>query len=248
MSLAAINPDNSGIAAAVRLASARTGVDFSYLYNQAKVESGLDPDAKATTSSARGLYQFTSATWLDTVRRHGAEHGLAWAADAVASGAAASDPTVRAAILDLRRDPQASALMAGAFAGDNAARLKAGLGRAATPADLYMAHFLGSAGALRFLRAKEATPDAAAADAAPAAAGANRAVFFRADGSARSLAAVYDRFAAKFGGEPVPPTGTDLPVAPSWTTPGGAVSAATPLPTAPQAARFAYLLLAELGA
>lgn len=248
MSLA-INPETNGAAAAVRLASARTGVDFGYLYTQAKVESGLDPAAAATTSSARGLFQFTSATWLDTVRRHGAEHGLGWAAKAV-GGAAARDPAVRRAVLDLRRDPQASALMAGELAGDNAARLEAGLGRAATPTDLYMAHFLGAAGALRFLRARDATPNAAAAEVAPAAAQANRGVFFARDGSARSLSAVYDRFAARFGGNPVPPAGSDLPVAPrSWPAPVSAgMSPLAPLPTAPQAARFAYLLLAELGA
>lgn len=238
MSLSAISPDASGVTAAVRLAAASTGVDFTYLYNQAKVESGLDPDARAKTSSARGLYQFTSATWLDTVRRHGGEHGLGWAAEAVAGGSAARDPAMRAAILDLRRDPQAAALMAAAFAGDNAAKLEAGLGRAASPTDLYMAHFLGAAGAIRFLRAHDAAPAAAAADVAPAAAAANRAVFFGRDGGARSLAAVYDRFAAKIAGNGVPPPGSALPVQ---------VAAVAPLPAAAEAARFAYLLLAELG-
>src|SRR3546814_7949768 len=52
--------------AAVQAASARTGIDFDYLVDVARVESRFDPTAKAPTSSARGLYQFTTQTWLAT--------------------------------------------------------------------------------------------------------------------------------------------------------------------------------------
>lgn len=226
----------SGVTAAVELASTRTGIDFNYLYAQAKTESGLNPNAAAPTSSARGLYQFTGGTWLDTIRRHGTEHGLGWAATAVADGSTARDPAVKAAILDLRRDPTASALMAGAYAADNATKLEAGLGRAATSTDLYMAHFLGAAGALRFLKAKAADPAALAVTAAPGAARSNHGVFFAAGGSARSLAAVYERFAVKFSGKALPVSGTVLP----------AVTATAS--AASNAARTAYLLLAGLSA
>ena len=44
-----------GVAGAIRTAAARTGVDFSYLMAQARVESGFNPKAQARTSSARGL-------------------------------------------------------------------------------------------------------------------------------------------------------------------------------------------------
>ncbi len=49
----------------------RTGVDFSYLLAQARIESGLDPSAQARTSSASGLFQFIDQTWLSTLDRHG---------------------------------------------------------------------------------------------------------------------------------------------------------------------------------
>lgn len=233
MGIAAI--DGAAVVGAIRLASARTGVDFDYLVAQARVESGLNPRAAAPTSSARGLFQFTQGTWLDTVRRHGAEHGLADAAVILKRGAT---PAERAAILDLRHDAGASSAMAAAFAQDNAATLERRLGRTASATDLYLAHFLGPAGAVRFLRARDAAPDAAAASAVlPAAARANAGVFTAAGGRARSLDEVYARFEAKLGsapqraversGTPLPPTGTVLPVA---------------------AARTAYLLLAELGA
>lgn len=238
MNLAALSP-TTAVMAAIQRASASNGVDFGYLLAEAKVESGLDADAKAVGSSARGLFQFTSGTWLDTIRKHGAGQGLGWAAAAVADGSAARDPAIRSAVLDLRRDPAAAAALAGAYAADNAAKIETSLGRPAVPADLYLAHFLGTAGALRFLEAKDADAGTTGESIAPAAARANPRVFFARDGAARSLASIYDRLAAKFGGQSVPPAGTGLPVARS-----------TELRTAalPEAARTAYLLLAELSA
>lgn len=236
MSIAAIGGESATVGA-VRRAAARTGVDFDYLLAQARVESGLNPDAAAKTSSARGLYQFTSATWLDTIRKHGSEHGLGWAAEAL-SGPVSAD--MRAAILDLRHNPADSASMAAAFAQDNAAYLQRHLGRVPGATDLYLAHFLGAAGAARFLAARDADPGASAASVAPAAATANRAVFATADGRSRSLAEVYDRFTARLGtGNTVPATGKIVP--PAWSQPVQTAAA-------PQAARLAYLLLAELGA
>ena len=58
------------------MASRRTGVDFSYLLGQAKIESSLNPSARAATSSATGLYQFVDQSWLAVVDKHGAEYGL----------------------------------------------------------------------------------------------------------------------------------------------------------------------------
>ncbi len=227
--------------AAVRAAAAATGVDFRYLLAQARVESGLDPAARAKTSSASGLYQFTAATWLETVRKHGAAHGLGWAADAIAQGAARAGSAARATILALRDNADAAALMAGEFARDNGSVLAARLGRAVGSTDLYMAHFLGAGGATHFLAALRSSPDTPAAAVVPAAAAANRSVFYAADGTPRSVAEVHARFARRFDtaapvvqaaiaskptGASVPATGTALPVA---------------------RARLAYLLLAELG-
>jgi hypothetical protein len=243
------------VADVVRDAAARTGTDFSYMMAQAKLESGLNPDARATTSSARGLYQFTDGTWLATVRKHGAEHGLGWAAEALQSGAASAGSAARDTILSLRNNAQAAALMAGEFARDNAAVLEARLGRAAGAADLYMAHFLGAGGAVQFLGALERTPDVAAASLLPKAAAANRSVFYAADGAARSVAEVYARFSAKLesaGSAPLAPAKAmrDAPTeAAAWS--GRALPVAgsnLPLEARLGEARLAYMLLAELGA
>jgi hypothetical protein len=190
---------------AIAGASARTGVDFDFLIRQAKVESGLNPEARARTSSATGLYQFTKQTWLGTLKQHGANHDLGWAADAITRGSdgqyRVADPTLRARILELRTQPEAAAAMAAELASDNQDFLGTKLGRSPEAVDLYLAHFLGEAGAARFLEGHDADPESAAAGFFPAAANANRAIFYRKDGSARSFAEIRSNFAAKLGGE-----------------------------------------------
>src|SRR3546814_1616057 len=92
-------PTTAPFLSAVQAASARTWIYFDYLVDVARVESRFDPTAKAPTSSARGLYQFTQQTWLATLRRHGARHGLAWAADAISQNGSGrfsvADPALR---------------------------------------------------------------------------------------------------------------------------------------------------------
>ena len=203
-----------GVRQAIGQAAQRTGVDFSYLLAQAKSESGLNPTAKATGSSASGLFQFLDQSWLGVIKRHGAEHGLGWAADAITAkpgGGFAVDPSVRAAVMGLREQAGPAALMAGAYASDNAAGLSQALGRDVGGTDLYMAHFLGVGGATRFLRAAATSPDASAAGLFPREAAANRAIFYDGDGP-RSLGEVYQlmgrKLAAAGDGAAAPAPGT----------------------------------------
>lgn len=189
------------VQSAIALASARTGIDFNYLLGQAQVESGLNAQAKAPTSSARGLYQFIEQSWLSVVKSHGAEHGLGWAADAIQTGAngrlTVSDPATRRAILGLRNDPQTAALMAAEHAAANKAGIEEAIGRPATGTDLYMAHFLGLGGARKFLSVLESNPDRIGAGLFPAAANANRNVFYGPGGKPRTVGEIYERFAAR---------------------------------------------------
>jgi hypothetical protein len=60
------------VVAALTRAANRTGADFGYLLQTAMRESSLNPEAKAPTSSATGLFQFIEQTWLGTVKQHGA--------------------------------------------------------------------------------------------------------------------------------------------------------------------------------
>jgi hypothetical protein len=194
------------IRTAIADAAVRTGVSFDYLMDQARIESGMRPDARAATSSATGLYQFTKQSWLGTVKAHGAAHGLDWAAAAISQDArghySVADPAMREAVLNLRNQPEAAAAMAAEFAADNHDYLTTRLSSAVAPVDLYLAHFLGAAGAAQFLEAHRADPEQAAAPLFPAAANANRTVFYRADGAPRSLRELRERFAAKLGDQP----------------------------------------------
>lgn len=189
------------VEAAIARAAEQTSVDFGFLLAQAEVESAMDPDARARSSSATGLYQFIESTWLGTVRKHGSRFGLDALAKSIAltpSGSAyVADPGQREAILALRADPQIASLMAAGLAEDNRAHLAPILGRQPDHPELYLAHFLGAGEAGRFLSEMQADPsqNAAALFARPAAA--NRAIFYSPDGAPRSLGEVMDVLAGK---------------------------------------------------
>ncbi|NYH95016.1 hypothetical protein FHS75_001335 [Novosphingobium marinum] len=197
--LPAAHADATSVRASIARASQATGVDFDYLLAQAKLESGLDPEARAPTSSATGLYQFTNGTWLETLDRHGSRHGLGWADQAIAGGRIA-DRAIRAQVMALRNDPDASALMAAELANDNRASLTGVLGREPDAAELYLAHFLGAGGAGKFLSVLAVDPQRSAASLLPRAAAANRSIFFDKAGEARSVAAMMDLMRAKVSG------------------------------------------------
>lgn len=209
-----------GVQAAIQRASTATGVDFTYLMAQAKLESGLDPNARAGSSSAAGLFQFVNSTWLETVDRHGADHGLGWAEQAItrAGGrASVADPAARVQVLALRHDPDAAALMAAELVRDNSAELQGFLGRTPEPTELYLAHFMGAAGARDFLGALQSDPGQAAASLFPQAAGSNKAIFYD-QGRPRSLGEVMDLMRAKVSGamNESAANGRSFAAAPAW--------------------------------
>ena len=98
-----ITASRDQIVATIRTTAEASGVDFSYLVKQAQVESGLNPNARAGTSSAAGLFQFTSGTWLKMVERHGETHGLGAEAAALRSGSASKSDVAK--LLEKRHDP-----------------------------------------------------------------------------------------------------------------------------------------------
>ena len=60
----------------IRQASQATSADFGLLMAQASRESGFKANAKSSTSSAAGLFQFVDSTWLDMVHRFGDKYGV----------------------------------------------------------------------------------------------------------------------------------------------------------------------------
>ncbi len=190
------------ISGAISKAAESTGISFQYLLTTARIESSLNPKAQAATSSAKGLYQFIDQTWLATVKQDGAALGMGQYADAITRTASGryevADPAMRSEILKLRTDPAMSAMMAGALARTNASHLTAATGKVPTEGELYAAHFLGPEGASRLINAVNSRGNANAAAMFPAAAAANRPIFYNRDGSARTVTEVYDRLTAKF--------------------------------------------------
>ena len=175
---------------AIGKASESSGVDFSYLVNQAAAESSFNPNAKAKTSSATGLYQFIDSTWLSMVERYGDEYGI--------ETTGLSDRE----ILNMRKDPEAASFMAAAFASENERFLNTNWNGNVGSTELYLAHFMGASGAASFLNARNENPIQNAADLFPRAARANRNVFFdKATGEPRTLEQVYKFFDKKFQNE-----------------------------------------------
>ena len=192
------------VVAALQKAAEKTGSDFHYLLGTAMRESSLKPNATSSSSSATGLFQFIDQTWLGLVKEHGAQHGLGNFADQItkqADGRYRVDGSAKQDILALRKNPEVCALMAGEYAKSTQGSLRASLGRDVCGGELYAAHFLGPDAASKLIKLAGSDPGASAAAQFPQAAAANKSVFFRADGSAKSVREVYDWALAQPGGE-----------------------------------------------
>ncbi len=188
------------IALAISLASNTTGIDFDYLLKTAAYESNFQSRARAKTSSAQGLYQFIEETWLHTIKEEGHRYGLQHHANRIFRSRKGRyyvpDAKQREMILALRNNPKIAAVMAGEFAKKNLEILHDGLGRKPTAGELYIAHFLGARHAVKLIHLAKTKPHQRANRPFPAAAKANRTIFYR-KGRARSVREVYQLLARK---------------------------------------------------
>jgi Transglycosylase SLT domain len=198
----AADPSRVRIAGAIKEAASSTGTSFEYLLATAKMESNFNPAASASTSSARGLYQFIDQTWLGTVKEAGAHLGYGEYAGAISkspSGSySVSDPAARTAIMKLRDDPAAASSMAAVLTQSNSFKLTGKIGRRPTDGELYMAHFMGVGGAAKLISNAEENPQASGARLFPNAAAANRSIFFEQSGRARSVSEVYSVLTSRY--------------------------------------------------
>ena len=199
---AGARPPTAAIAGAIRKAAQATGASFEYLLATAKVESNLDPATSAKNSTASGLFQFIEQTWLSTLRQAGKALGYGRYAAAIGQTPSGryevKDPTLRSQVMALRKDPTAAAAMGGAFTQQNSIALSRRLGRAPNEGELYIAHFLGAGAAARVIRLTGDDPHANAAELFPAAAQANRSIFYDKAGNARSVAGVYAELTRRY--------------------------------------------------
>ena len=179
------------VTGAIRKAAQATGTSFDYLLATAKVESDLDPNLAMRSSTATGLFQFIEQTWLATLKQAGPAFGYGGYANAISRSASGrylvADPALRDEIMRLRKDPAANALMGGVFTQQNAAVMSSRLGRRPSEGELYIGHFFGPYAGAKAITLAASNPDANAAEIFPAAARANRPIFYDKQGQARSI-------------------------------------------------------------
>src|SRR6202521_5043462 len=235
MATAGVDPSRARIASAIKQAANSTGTSFEYLLATAKMESDFNPKAGASTSSARGLYQFIDQTWLGTVKEAGAQLGYGKYADAITKSSSGSysvgDPAARAAIMKLRDDPAAASSMAAVLTQSNSFKLTGKIGRRPTDAELYMAHFMGVGGAAKLISNAEDNPNASGARLFPNAAAANRPIFYDHSGRARSVSEVYSVLSTRYASA-ANSQATRSAMASVGVTPANAASASAAIATA----------------
>lgn len=199
---AGVDPTRLKVAGSIRQAASTTGASFEYLLATAKMESNFNPKAAAPTSSARGLFQFIDQTWLGTVKEAGGLLGYGKYADAITKNADGSysvgDPKARAAVMQLRDDPDAASSMAAVLTRSNSFKLTGRIGRRPTDAELYMAHFMGVGGAAKLITNATDNPRASAAQMFPNAAAANQPIYYDRAGRARSVSEVYSVLTSRY--------------------------------------------------
>lgn len=142
------------------------GMDPKVLQVLAAIESSMNPNAKAGTSSATGLFQFIRSTWQGMMKSHASKYGI---------NPNTSPTNVRA-----------STLMAAEYLKQNRNIIKSVRSNPGVT-DYYLSHFLGPGGARTFL---SANPNSIAANVLPKAAASNKGIFYD-NGRPRTIAQVY---------------------------------------------------------
>jgi hypothetical protein len=161
---------------AIRAAAGKTGMDFGILMAVCHQESSFNPSAGASTSSAKGLYQFTSGTWASVWKQYGA-----------ANQVGQSDWF----------DARSNALLGAYFSRDNGNLLRKQGIDPVSAADYYMVHFLGVGGGPKFLKAVKSDPNTLCSTVVSAAGiNANRSIFIK-NGQMQTVGQVYNYFRNK---------------------------------------------------
>lgn len=136
-------------ATAVRKASEQTGVPTQLLATIGEIESGSGKSMKNQTSSATGAFQFIDSTWAEMMKKFGSEKGYD------VSKMSIQDIMKNQELMDLRYNNEMSAFMGAKYLQMNAKALKLDPSDPSAAGKLYLAHFLGGAGAKQVLEGKD---------------------------------------------------------------------------------------------
>lgn len=162
-----------GVKSTINEAAKMAGVDATLMQSFAAVESGMNPNAKASKGSASGLFQFTDKTWRGMLSKYGSKYGI--------------DPNTSPT------DAKANSLMAAEYMKENIKSISKNRPNPSA-ADVYAAHFLGASGANKMF---SADPSTSAVDLLPEAANNNRSIFYKPDGSPRTVAELQSHLSNK---------------------------------------------------
>jgi hypothetical protein len=113
------------------------GIPIDLAKRIAGQESSYNPNAKAKTSTATGLFQIIDSTWDGLVDRYGHLYGIEG---------------------DQRKDPMANTLMIGHYFQDTTKHMRRALGRELTRGEIYAGNHFGAGGAVKLLTAHPDTP------------------------------------------------------------------------------------------
>ncbi len=147
-----IAPGSPAVMDAIKRAALKVGVPVGTLMAIAQQESSFRPDVGASTSSAKGLFQFVDGTWGTMVQQYGAKDGVK--------------------LSDIY-SPLGNAMMGAEYLKQNMTTLQRVLGRPPNATEAYSAHMLGPEGATTFLRALQKNPRAQISSILPGAAASN---------------------------------------------------------------------------
>jgi hypothetical protein len=139
----------------------------------ALAESGGGPNAKAATSSASGLFQFTDGTWRSMIKKYGGQTGIR---------------------LQDKNNPDAQKVMAQRLLDENKQILSSKLQRDPSGGELYIAHFMGPSQAARLIASPQ---NKIAAALFQREAASNRPIFYQKGGRPRTVAEVIELLSSK---------------------------------------------------
>jgi hypothetical protein len=164
-------PISTDVYNAISNASTQTGAPAATMFAIADQESSFNAGAQNPNSSATGLYQMINSTYSGMVSQYGAQYN-------VATGS--------------QTDPTSNALMGGQLIQNNIQTLQNNGISNPTPGQVYLLHFLGNSGGPSFINQAQSNPDAPASSLFPAAAAANKSLFYNSDGSSKTMGQVYN--------------------------------------------------------
>jgi hypothetical protein len=172
------------IASEILRAATDTRFPADTLFAIAEKESSFDINNRPSKGSALGLMQFLDQSWLEVVKKYGGEFGLGDEAEMILIRPDGKrelhyveDDAEEDRILELRRDPYLSAVLAAKNLLAAKERIEARLETIMDERDLYLPHFLGTNGAAKLLSSAEEKPAAKASKFFPKAARFNGSMF-----------------------------------------------------------------------